>query len=318
MSSAPQRVAILGATGHVGKCLTSVLLESNRHEVTAVVRNRGSFDAFVAAEPRGATCAVRSFEEFVAGEYDAVVNCVGVGTPAGVTSAGATIFELTERFDALVLGYLAQHPETRCIAFSSGAAYCGDFDEPASADTPAVVRINGIMPTDYYGVAKLAAETKHRAAADFAIVDLRLFGLFSRYAHLDASFFMSDVYRAIAQCTTLEVGPDDIVRDYVAPRDLAALVVAVMDAAPRNDVFDLYSAAPVAKMDVLAAFSARYGLEYHVLGSTSAPSATGLKPNYYSTNRRAASLGYQPSLTSLQTLSEEIDVLLELRKGGRQ
>lgn len=311
------RVAILGATGHVGKCLTASLLERGIH-VTAVVRNAARIENFLATQPRGSKCAVRSFAEFPAGEYDAVVNCVGVGTPAGVKASGAAIFALTERFDQLVLDYLATRPDARYIAFSSGAAYCGDFKLPASESSPAVVGINEIKPADYYGIAKLAAEAKHRAMDDLAIVDFRLFGLFSRYADLDASYFMCDVFRALVNETTLAVGPEDIVRDYIAPHDVASLLMSVLDGAPRNDVLDLYSEAPVSKFEVLTKFSERYGLKYEVLETPTEDAATGVKPNYYSTNRRAASVGYRPSRTSLETLAEEIDALLELRKGGHE
>ena len=106
-------------------------------------------------------------------------------------------------------------------------------------------------------------------------------------------------------------------RDYIAPRDMASLLVATLDAPPRNDVFDLYSAAPVSKFEALEEFSVRYGLKYDVLETPATLTATGLKPNHYSTNRRAASVGYEPSLTSLETLTEEIDALLELHGGGR-
>jgi nucleoside-diphosphate-sugar epimerase len=317
VSEARRGVAILGATGHVGKCLTSGLLETGAYAVTAVVRDASKASAFLATQPRGAACAVRSFEAFSAGAYGAVVNCVGVGTPGGVTSSGAAIFELTERFDRLVMDYLAERPETRYVSFSSGAAYCGDFAQPASEATAAVVPVNDIRPTNYYGIAKLAAEAKHRAAADLAIVDFRLFGLFSRHIDVEARFFMTDVFRAIAEGSRLAVGPENIVRDYIDPEDLIALLVAVLEGEPHNDVYDLYSAAPVAKFDLLADFSARYGLAYDVLETPTAQTATGIKPNYFSTNRRAASLGFAPARTSLESLVKEIDVLLEVHRGGQ-
>jgi nucleoside-diphosphate-sugar epimerase len=316
VSGVRRSVAILGATGHVGKCLTAALLESSRFHVTAVVRNAEKLNAFLGRHSLGGECACSSFDDFQAGEYDAVVNCVGVGDPAALGS-GASLYALTEHFDALTMGYLARRPQARYISFSSGAAYCGDFAEPASDESAAVVPINAITPTSHYGIAKLASEAKHRAAAEFSIVDFRLFGLFSRYADLNASYFMNAVYSAIANNEPLTVGPENIVRDYIAPDDMASLLVAVLDAEPRNDVFDLYSAAPVVKFDALQGFSARYGLKYDVLDAPTAPTATGMKPSYYSTNRRAASVGYEPSRTSLRTLTEEIDALLELREGGR-
>ncbi len=311
-------IAILGATGHVGKCLTSALLATADHEVTAVVRDVRRAEDFLATQPGGSRCKTASFEEFALREYDAVVNCVGVGSPLGVISEGAAIFSLTERFDQVVFDYLDRRPDTRCISFSSGAAYCGDFVEPVSEATPASVPVNRIQPSDYYGVAKLASELRHRAAQQLAIVDFRLFGLFSRNIDLDAGFFMGDVFRAIANSETLEVGPEQMARDYIAPCDMAALLLKVLDASPCNEVIDLYSAAPVTKFEVLDRFSERYGLAYEVLHTPATSMATGLKPNYFSTNRRAATFGYEPTRTSLQTLSEEIDALLDLRGGGRR
>ena len=316
VSGVSKRVAILGATGHVGKCLTAALLARGEHSVTAVVRNGPRLTAFLSNVTNGMACAVRSFDDFGAGEYDTVVNCAGVGTPGAVAEVGAGIFEITEHFDALVLDYQQRHPDTRYIAFSSGAAYCGDFAEPASECTQARVAINALSPADYYGIAKLASESKHRAMTDRPIVDLRLFGLFSRYADMDAHYFMTDVYHALAQRVTLTVGPDDVVRDYVDPDDLCAMVCAVLDAEPCNDVFDLYSAAPASKFDIISTFAARYGLTYDVLDSPVGGTATGSKPNYYSTNHRAARLGYHPTYTSIESLERQIDVLLELQGGA--
>lgn len=310
------RIAILGATGHVGKCLTAGLLARGGYSLTAVVRDAPRLMTFLSGEADGAACAVRSFEDFGVDEYDAVVNCVGVGTPGGVTEAGARIFEITERFDALVLDYQQRHPETRYIAFSSGAAYCGDFAEPASEATFARVNINSLAPTDYYGIAKLASESKHRAMGDRPMVDLRLFGLFSRYADMGAHYFMTDVYHALERQETLKVGPENVIRDYIDPDDLCSVVCAVLDAEPCNDVFDLYSAAPVSKFEILSTFAARYGLTYDVLDSPVGDAATGSKPNYYSTSRRAARLGYRPMYTSIGSLERQIDVLLELQGGA--
>ena len=256
-----------------------------------------------------------SFENS-AGDYDVVINCVGIGDPAGVTTSGATILQLTEQFDEYIAGYLSIRPEARAISFSSGAAYLGDFEEPVSESSLAVVPINGIRPTDYYGIAKLGSEARHRGAADSAIVDLRLFGLFSRFIDLEADYFMTAVYRAIADKTALEVGSESIHRDYVDPDDLVALVGAIIDAPPTNDVYDVYSLAPVEKFELLDDFASRYGLSYHVRQDPTAPAATGVKPYYYSTNRRASGSGYLPTKTSIQSLTKEIDALLEARKHG--
>ncbi|MCL5886994.1 MAG: NAD(P)-dependent oxidoreductase [Actinobacteria bacterium] len=310
MSSSRDSIAILGATGHVGKCLIDTFLSVGGREITAVVRDTVRFKQFLDSLPNGARCQVASFDEFPRVGYGAIVNCVGIGTPSGVTVCGSGIFDLTERFDGVVMDYLEAHPDTQCVSFSSGAAYCGDFAEPATENTSAVVPLNHVTPKDYYGLAKLASEARHRAAADLAIVDLRLFGLFSRHIDVSTNFLMCDVLRATMDKAPLQVGPEDIVRDYIAPQDMAAFVAAVIDSGPRNQVFDLYSAAPVAKFEVLDHFSERYGLEYEIVGAASPQGATGLKPNYYSLNRRAETIGYSPSRTSIETLCDETEALL--------
>ena len=317
MSDDRQRVAVLGATGHVGKCLVAGFAATGAHEVTAVARDFERLGAFLGGLDTGDAVACRSFSAFETGEYDVVINCVGVGKPAGVVAAGSTIFELTERFDTLASEYVARHPGALYISFSSGAAYCGDFEQPVAEATRAYVPINALMPTDYYGAAKLAAEVRHRAASDLSIVDLRLFGLFSRYVDPSSRYLMTDVLKAIADGTVLQVGPGDVTRDYVDPSDLVHLVNLVI-AAPRpiNDVYDVYSAAPVAKFRMLEEFSVRFGLTFDVLVAEADVSATGMKPFYYSENRRAAKLGYKPTKSSLESLVAQMDVLVGQHEGG--
>jgi nucleoside-diphosphate-sugar epimerase len=309
------RIAVLGATGHVGKCLTAGLATSARYRVVAVARDAAKLEAFLAATPGCELVERQSFEDPL-GDCHTVVNCVGIGDPAGVRSSGADILELTATWDAYVLDYLKEQPGARCVSFSSGAAYGGDFDEPVSESSSATVPINAIRPSDFYGIAKLASEARHRGARDLPIVDLRLFGLFSRYIDPAARYFMTDVYRAIADGTDLLVGPESIRRDYVDPGDLVALVEAVIGSAPFNDVYDVYSRAPAEKFELLEHFASRYGLSYDVRQAETVGTATGVKPHYYSSNRRAASVGYLPTMTSIESVTKEIDSLLESRSGG--
>ena len=87
---------------------------------------------------------VDEFCEFAKQEFDAVINFVGVGNPAQAVAMGNSIFEVTLRFDEMVLDYLQTHPACRYLFLSSGAAYGSSFNEPATRDTPAVVAINNL------------------------------------------------------------------------------------------------------------------------------------------------------------------------------
>ncbi|MDZ4655336.1 MAG: NAD(P)-dependent oxidoreductase [Coriobacteriia bacterium] len=314
----PLSIAILGATGHVGKCLAAGLSTDPTMELTLVARDMVRLGGFVAMLPDGLARQVHTqttFDDFATGAYDAVINCVGFGDPAALAAASSeSVFALTERFDQLVLDYLARSPETKYVSFSSGAAYGGGFEEPASESTCSVFPVNALTPQDFYGLAKLASEAKHRAVSDRAIIDLRLFGLYSRYIDPKARYFMNDVFRAVVTGETLVVGAGNIWRDYVDPGDLAALLVTVLRSSPRNDVFDVFSAEPASKYAILDDFAQLYGLSYEIDEGRADGSPTGAKLSYYSVNRRAAEIGYVPQRTSLETLRSETDARLPHQK----
>jgi hypothetical protein len=74
---------------------------------------------------------------------------------------------------------------------------------------------------------------------------------------------------------------------------------------------DCYSRAPVEKPALLASMSSHFGLRYEVVPGLAAPvNATGAKPYYYSRNHKAASFGYQPVYSSLDTVLTETAAIL--------
>ncbi len=194
--------------------------------------------------------------------------------------------------------------------------YGTEFAEPAGDDMPAVIDVNHIGTSDHYGIAKLAAEGRHRAARDLSIVDLRLFGLFSRHVNMAARYFMTDVVDAVRTGRELVTGPAEMWRDYVDPRDLATLVRAVLAADAANDVYDVTSAAPVSKFETLSFFAKEHGLRYAVDESLVLPAATGAKINYYSTSTRAERIGYTPRYTALEAVAREAAAILDRDASG--
>ena len=130
-------------------------------------------------------------------EFDAIINFVGVGNPAQAIAMGNSIFDITLRFDEMVLDYLQTHPNCRYLFLSSGAAYGSSFNEPVNRDAPAIVAINNLVPQDWYGVAKLHAECRHRSYPELPIIDIRVFNYFSRTQDISARFLITDILRAI-------------------------------------------------------------------------------------------------------------------------
>jgi len=254
---------------------------------------------------------VDNFSVFGGQAFDAVINFVGVGNPAQAVAMGNAIFDVTLRFDEMVLDYLNTHPTCRYLFLSSGAAYGSNFSEPAQRDTPAMVAINNLAPHEWYGVAKLYAECRHRAHPELPIIDIRVFNYFSRTQDMEARFLITDMLRAIRDQTVLKTSPDYIVRDFLHPSDFYGLVSALLSAPATNAVVDCYSRAPIDKPGLLAAMQEKFGLRYEITEASASVNATGSKPHYYSLNIRAADFGYQPSMTSLDGILKESEKLLK-------
>jgi len=305
---ADSRVAILGATGHVGRVLCAGL--AGRFSVTLYARRPEAALAFARSLSGDGRVHAKHISTLSEGRHDVVVNCIGIGDPAAVNSDPSLVYTVTQYSDDVAMSYLAAHPDARLINLSSGAAYCSDFSRPASADTTSDIPANGLVVRHHYGLAKLASEGRHRAATSAAIVDLRLFSLFSRFIDPRATYLMNDVVGCISSGDVLITGPDDFWRDYVAPEDLASLVARCIEAPAENRAYDVYSLAPVRKFELLQEFSTRFALAYRVDEVRGVAGDDQWKAAYYSLDHSAGSIGYTPTMTSLETLAEEVAAIL--------
>ena len=307
-----QQIAIVGASSQIAKDLVRSFASQGRTGLLLYVRDVDAMNAWLLANGLARVGDVHTHERYGELPHDAVLNFVGVGDPRRAAAMGASIFEVTQRFDDLVLAGLAQNPDRRYLFLSSGAAYGNSFDEPVTAQTQARIPINAISAQDYYATAKLHAEVRHRALPDRAIVDLRVFNYFSRTQDIEARFFITDIARAVRSGEVLRTSADFMVRDYLHPADFHRLVACMLDADPANCAVDCYSRAPIDKPTLLQAMHQRFGLRYEIApaGVGAAPNATGAKPHYYSLNRTATRFGYAPALSSLDGVLEEMAALL--------
>ncbi|HBG05021.1 MAG: hypothetical protein A2075_19875 [Geobacteraceae bacterium GWC2_58_44] len=312
-----KRIAILGATSHIAKGLTHNFCLAQDAELYLFARSPERVRAFLDSIrlPEHLPVRVLPFAEFTSHTYDVVINCVGIGSPSKLRQEPQAIFEITERFDEMVLGYLKGRPLALYVSLSSGAAYGTDFSDPPRETTPARFNANGMAPTEYYGIAKLCSEAKHRALKDLNIVDLRVFGYFSRFIDLGESYLLSEVVSCIMNGQELVTGAQDITRDFVHPEDLTALIRCLMKEERINDVFDVYSARPVGKFEIIEEFARTGALKYRVAEEYAALNATGAKSNYFSENRRAERIGYHPRFTSLDCILRETEAILARASG---
>jgi len=305
-------VAVLGATGYIGKSLIHTFVAEKGYKFFLFARSREKLKKFLRTIDKNPALTIEPFQKFSAIRYDVVINCIGIGSPNGIRESGIRIFQVTEKFDNLILKYLEKHPNTLYINLSSGAAYGKKIEKPLEIFSQSVLNINHLDSGEYYSIAKINSEAKHRALPNYNIVDIRIFSFFSRFIGLSSGYLMADIVHALKQQENLAIGPDDIVRDYIGAAELWYFMRLIMKKRAINDVFDIYSAKPVSKFALLKHLKRKYGLQYSITKILQKQSPTGIKNLYYSKNRKAASIGYLPKRTSLAVIDNEIKHCLDL------
>ena len=305
------RIAILGSTSQIAKDLVRSFAAQGSHELVLYSRRPEVVSRWLSSIGSAVHYEVVDFAEFDADErFDAVINFVGVGDPAQAAVLGTTIFDFTKKYDDLALDYVRRYPGCRYIFLSSGAAYGASFDAPVDENTKAVIAINHLQQQDWYGVAKLYAECRHRALAPLPIVDLRIFNYFSHTQDLEARFLITDILRAIRDETVLKTSAENIFRDFLHPSDFYQLVTAILTSPATNTALDCFTKAPIDKISLLGILKIKFGLKYEIVQSKVGLNTTGTKPHYYSLNKRAEDYGYRPMLNSLDGILNETNIIV--------
>lgn len=308
------RIAILGATSQIAKDLICSFSEEDpQTELLLYARGIPYVENWLQRVGlQKNRYKVNDYSEYGIEPHDVVINFVGVGDPRRAAEMGASIFDVTLKFDDLVLEQLRTYPERRYIFLSSGAAYGDSFDSPVNATTESRIPINAITPQNYYAIAKLFAEARHRAHADLPIIDIRVFNYFSRTQDLNARFFITDIIRAIRDREVLITSNDFMVRDFVHPSDFFQLVNCLIKAPLNNTVVDCYSREPIDKTSLLVNMEKAFGLKYKAIDATKevVVNATNTKSYYYSINKKAEQFNYTPLLSSWECLLRESSAIL--------
>jgi nucleoside-diphosphate-sugar epimerase len=300
------RIAILGATSQIAKDLVLNFQFNGFDELVLYARRPQAVMQWLSNAGLSGHYLVADFEAFGPAEhFDAIVNFVGVGSPAKAIAMGSSILNVTLQYDDLALDYLNQHPDCRYIFLSSGDAYGLNFDDPVSQSANAIFPINALTQQNWYGVAKMHAECRHRSLTHLPIVDIRVFNYFSHTQDMSGGFFITDVLRAIHSKTALQVSAENIVRDYIHPEDFYQLVAGILNAPAINIAVDAYSKAPIDKSTLLKVISQQFKLQYELIEVKNKVNAAGSKTHYYSRNAKAADFGFKPLWTSLEGVLRE-------------
>lgn len=304
-------IAILGATSQIAKDLIVSFAAEKETHLHLFARRRDEVSKWLTTVDLAGRYQTEDYSGFGNQEFDAIINFVGSGNPVQTAAMGASILDITLQYDEIALEYVRQHKDCRYVFLSSGAAFGSSFDEPANENTKAVIAINNLKPQDWYAVAKLYAECRHRSLPELPIIDIRIFNYFSATQDIDARFLITDILRAIRDKSVLKTSSDYIVRDFVTPPDLYRLVKSILSAPATNAAVDCYTLAPIDKQALLTIMHDKFGLQYEITTANTSVNATGNKPHYYSLNKRASDFGYVPSLTSQEGIIRETEVIVK-------
>ena len=300
-------IAIMGATSHIAKNLIIRFALQTDNHLTLFCRNEQAVQEFVCCYAHNGNihieCGYSHFNDF---DFDVIINCVGAGAPGTCGFDIRNWFELTLEFDTLSLNYLEKrNPQAILISFSSGAVYGTGKNSPFTEESCFSIPVNNISVSDYYSIARIHSEARHRSRSNLRIADLRVFSFFSRFIRLDSGYFMSDVLKAIVNGTVLITRQEDMIRDYISPDDLFNAINVCIAQKEINGAFDIQSAFPVGKFEILDTFRSKFGLNWKFDKVTDSPN--GNKSIYVSNCNQLKKFGFVPRFTSLETLIAETE-----------
>lgn len=304
-----KNIAIFGSTGHMGKNLISFFMKNNDFKVFLFSRDIKKFESLKMIFSD--TMSFNTYDDFGKNEYDVIINCVGISNPNTFEKNSRSIFDTAEFYDTMVLDYLKNFPTTLYINLSSGAVFGREFDKPVDDSSTYKFDVNGINKGEMYSISKMYLESKHRSLPDLNIVDLRIFGFFSRFIDVNAGFFMSELLQALKNKSEFVTDKKDFVRDYVNPKDFYDLTKNCIANKKINDVFDVYSKEIISKFQILEECFNKFDLKFKLVEKIESISPTGVKKNYYSLSRKAEKINYSPQFSSLETILNESSLFLE-------
>jgi len=304
-------IAILGATSNIAKDLIWNLISSNQSIKLYLFSRRTNElrDLFIDHEVE----FFGQYSEFsINTTYDVIFNFIGIGDPAKALEMGANIIDITFDYDTLIINNLKKNPSTKYFFLSSGAAYgINNFFKNVDSSSQSIININDIKSQDWYAIAKLHAECRHRSMPEFSIIDIRVFNYINANLDINSRFLISDALRAILNKNPLRTSENNIVRDYIGPDDFYNLIKSFLSVSNFNGPVDCFTKSPVQKFAMLDMLKKEFGLEYFVDDSPVGINSTGDKINYYSKNYIAKDYGYSPSYSSLETIKKEVTQILK-------
>ena len=133
------KIAILGATGYIGRSLALALANDPHAKLVLFVRDLEQAEVMLGALGLPKTVQIRHISTLLRQKVDVVVNATGIGSPRALLSNARAVFEVTESMDALVMAYCERYPGVRVFNISTGAVFGESSGDPITLGTKAVL-----------------------------------------------------------------------------------------------------------------------------------------------------------------------------------
>ena len=304
------RIAILGATSEIAKDTINLLGKKPQYQLSLFSRRPELVSQWASSLNLLAQPLSLDLDHFDQSyQFDAIINFIGAGNPLRIQQIGDEILDVTYQYDNIAINYLKHFPKCRYIFLSSGSIFGPEFTLPVDINSRANLQDNALSASNWYSKAKLAAEFEHRLHNYLSIVDLRVFNYFSHTQNLSSKYLITDIARAIQDSSILVTSAENIMRDYIHPADFCNLLIAILNAAPLNTALDSYSQSPIDKLTLLKVLQEQFDLRVEFIETGVEHNPTGSKSNYFSLNKSAAGLGYEPQYSSLSGILMEMNLL---------
>ena len=299
-----KNIAILGATGYIGKTLTYEFISEDKDNLFLFSRSVDKLKVF----KNNKNIKILNYKKFNSLNYDVIINCTGIGDPNILRKDLNAIFKTTEEMDNMVLSYLVKNKKSIYVNLSSGAAYGDSFNKKIDENSKATFNLNNFKVSEFYSIAKINSEAKHRPLKDFNIVDLRVFAFFSRFVDVEVGFLMSEIVSCLKNKKTFVTDDNNLKRDYITGKDLLNLIRLIIKKGRINDSFDVYSLSPVSKFELISFLKKKYDFKYEIIKGDK---INKTKNFYFSNNKKAEKvLGYIPKFSSKTGIDSEIKYIL--------
>jgi hypothetical protein len=115
--------------------------------------------------------------------------------------------------------------------------------------------------------------------------------------------------RCIENKKVVETYASDFVRDYIGPAELLKLIDHILNN-KGNRAYDLISAVPPTKSEIVRELATRFSLQYCVVDSVYNSIRSIKSPNSVAGIKTALEIGYVPERSSIEVIRQELAVLL--------